>query len=861
MKLKHKFRIGLAICVLLMGAYFVKPAQAEIGDVIAYTNEAGTEVFSIDQDGLLTVIALAITGAVTLNDDVTFVLGADEAFTLTCTDISAPVVMTNIMATAGKTGGRALFHVQSNVALGGWANGVKGYLEFTGTSGRVTGLASGVCAELKMPNTTLASGWYFPMEIEYVAGGTSTATAESAGNRVGFIYMRASGDDDGDFDDNGVLFVATSLTAGAGHVLSAGSQTLKVAVGTYGSESTRYLVMSDTENSLVMSATPATAIDIQGASTSGVSINTSTPTQGILISAACSTAAINITGAEAVGIQIATSTPVDGILISSACADAIHISGINTATGVNISGAMVVGTGVAITSTGTLTGTLKGIAIDYDGVTLGTFSNTGIEVLMHATYGGTGTEYAIYASGDGTTVALCSDAAAAITIGGTVTTDITFSSGATAKCTTNTLTIEEATLTFTGGTAINLDGATTVTGILTVDTSGSPADGILINATTPTDGLEISSATGSHAINISAAQTGAGITIASTCGTYGLNIAGACTTAAINIANGSAIGIGIGNVTTGITFTGTVVGAIDFADVTLTPNATRTNYALGIGDRNDELAILFGNAADQNLDPIQMAFDMTCTSTGPTNASTFNGIYQYITHDTTDMTYLRIKGLDWTISTDKVCQDAYVVQTELIVSGTKTSSGELMAVSALTTLGTGARTADRVCALQAMITGSGTAGTVVGDAIVAYLVNAGTVITTDDILKVYNQSAATVVEGIEIENDGTMTTAISINNDGTLATGISLVGAFTTAAISMDTATFSDGDHEIQLRNNLAGDKTVICSGDATDDTGIIADVGADADIVDGSLYMSCTDGAGVLFIKKNDVWTAFTNP
>ncbi len=106
-----------------------------------------------------------------------------------------------------------------------------------------------------------------------------------------------------------------------------------------------------------------------------------------------------------------------------------------------------------------------------------------------------------------------------------------------------TYTLTAATMTFTGATKINLDGPTDVTGILTIDTASSPADGILINAATPTDGLEIASACGTHAINISAAQSGAGITIGSTCGTYGLNLAGACTTAGINIAAQTTTGI------------------------------------------------------------------------------------------------------------------------------------------------------------------------------------------------------------------------------------------------------------------------------------------------------------------------------
>ena len=41
----------------------------------------------------------------------------------------------------------------------------------------------------------------------------------------------------------------------------------------------------------------------------------------------------------------------------------------------------------------------------------------------------------------------------------------------------------------------------------------------------------------------------------------------------------------------------------------------------------------------------------------------------------------------------------------------------------------------------------------------------------------------------------------------------------------------------------------------AVDDAGIVAQVGADATIGDGSLYVSHVDGAGALFQKRNDVW------
>ncbi len=44
--------------------------------------------------------------------------------------------------------------------------------------------------------------------------------------------------------------------------------------------------------------------------------------------------------------------------------------------------------------------------------------------------------------------------------------------------------------------------------------------------------------------------------------------------------------------------------------------------------------------------------------------------------------------------------------------------------------------------------------------------------------------------------------------------------------------------------------------GTATDDSGIVSQVGADTLWADGSLYSSISDGAGKLFIKTNDVWT-----
>lgn len=198
--------------------------------------------------------------------------------TMTMTDESEPLVMTNTITTPSTDGCRALFHVTTNVQLGGWANGVKGYMEFSGTSGKLAGLASGVCAELKMPNTTLNMGIYYPLEIEYVASSSTVTSGDpdtTISGGAGFIYLRSSGDTDGDFDDNGFFFLATGLLPGSSHLLSAQAITLRVGVGVYGSEVTKYLVMSSTENNLTLATTAGTSINV-GTCTNGIVFGTVT---------------------------------------------------------------------------------------------------------------------------------------------------------------------------------------------------------------------------------------------------------------------------------------------------------------------------------------------------------------------------------------------------------------------------------------------------------------------------------------------------------------------------------------------------------------------------------------------------------
>lgn len=151
-----------------------------------------------------------------------------------------PFYLKSTMTGAGGVGGRARFHLYTNVALGGWANALKAYVEF-GSSGRVTGLGSGVCSEVALSAGT-SSGSYTCFEGEMVlASGASTGTSTS------FMYFNVSGADAATFDSNGVLFeLGTGFTSGSGkfwydNTANAADEFIKVKT----ESGVRYLALSD----------------------------------------------------------------------------------------------------------------------------------------------------------------------------------------------------------------------------------------------------------------------------------------------------------------------------------------------------------------------------------------------------------------------------------------------------------------------------------------------------------------------------------------------------------------------------------------------------------------------------------------
>jgi hypothetical protein len=147
--------------------------------------------------------------------DITNTSTGSSAFNASITSVT--------MTGVGGTGGRTLFEMDTNVALGSFSNALKAQVTY-GATGRTTGLGSAFVAELTLSAGT-TSGTYAPVEIELNAPASA-----STGTRTSFIYASTQGANVAAVDTNGVFLNLQGLTAGAGKMLVAGS-TLGTAYG------------------------------------------------------------------------------------------------------------------------------------------------------------------------------------------------------------------------------------------------------------------------------------------------------------------------------------------------------------------------------------------------------------------------------------------------------------------------------------------------------------------------------------------------------------------------------------------------------------------------------------------------------
>lgn len=144
------------------------------------------------------------------------VLDAAESLNWATTDATASetctLTITDTRTGAGATGWAAKFDLETNVALGSYANGVYGYLGI-GASGKVTGLGAGVCGEIVL-SAGCADGTYACIEAEMgMPAGAVTGTASS------FLYLSLYGAAAGTFDTSGYLFHLAGVTKASGKLL------------------------------------------------------------------------------------------------------------------------------------------------------------------------------------------------------------------------------------------------------------------------------------------------------------------------------------------------------------------------------------------------------------------------------------------------------------------------------------------------------------------------------------------------------------------------------------------------------------------------------------------------------------------
>ena len=147
-----------------------------------------------------------------------------------------PFYMKSTMTGAAGVGGRAEFHMYTNVALGGWSNAIKGFAEY-GASGKTTGLGSAVVAELTLSAGT-SDGNYAPLEVEL-----NVPSGASLGTKTAFAYFSTQGTDVATMDTSGYLFNIQGLTVASGKLFQANTAAAATHALRIQVDSTDYFVM------------------------------------------------------------------------------------------------------------------------------------------------------------------------------------------------------------------------------------------------------------------------------------------------------------------------------------------------------------------------------------------------------------------------------------------------------------------------------------------------------------------------------------------------------------------------------------------------------------------------------------------
>jgi hypothetical protein len=122
------------------------------------------------------------------------------------------------MTGAGGVGGRSLFQLNADAALGSFSNALKANVVYS-AAGRTTGLGSAFVAELTLSAGT-SSGTYAPVEIEL-----NCASGASTGTNTSLIYASVNGTGAATVDTNGYLLNLAGVTVAGAKLAATGTIT------------------------------------------------------------------------------------------------------------------------------------------------------------------------------------------------------------------------------------------------------------------------------------------------------------------------------------------------------------------------------------------------------------------------------------------------------------------------------------------------------------------------------------------------------------------------------------------------------------------------------------------------------------
>lgn len=125
-----------------------------------------------------------------------------------------PVIVNTVLTGIGATGGRARFQLNTEAALGGWANALKAVFDF-GVNGSVGGLGSAFCAEISTPSGGMSRGTYTALELEFGAEGSGIPS-----NKHSLIYANIFGAAKTEFDTHGFLLDLNCEAEGSGTLVN-----------------------------------------------------------------------------------------------------------------------------------------------------------------------------------------------------------------------------------------------------------------------------------------------------------------------------------------------------------------------------------------------------------------------------------------------------------------------------------------------------------------------------------------------------------------------------------------------------------------------------------------------------------------